>query len=325
MGAYCNPNQRGLPRPQLPQIPFNAQLHSTYIQSSKENIHPEIVEWADVVVMMHNSRVDVVDHPQPWLGSTRQNSSGMTENNWDKIKHKPVVWRSIGQSVSSIEDSLRPFREQGLKIVRYSPREEKIPGFVGSDALIRFYKDEEEYQGWSGEVRKVITIAQDMKNRNEYCHFDTFMQATEGFQRNLYGRGNDNAMDVWGGSMTHQDLIKELRRNAVYFYTGTTPASYTLAFMEAMMTGIPIVSIGPKLWNKTFPDHDLFEIPDIIQNGVNGFWSDDIPTLKGYIADLLNDEALAKRISAAGRERAIQLFGKETIKDQWTRYLESLL
>lgn len=326
MGAYSNPNSNDLPRPALPNIKYHTQLHSTYMQCSKENIHEELVNWADVIVMMHNSRVDVVDHPQPWLGSTRVNSKGATGDNWSKMKHKPVIWRSIGQSVASIEESLAPFRKDGLKIVRYSPRERHIPGYVGEDAVIRFYKDPEEFTNWSGEVRKVITFAQRMAHptRRKYLHFDIFMQATDGFQRTLFGRDNSDAMNVWGGEVTYESMKEELRRNAVYFYTGTSPASYTLSFIEAMMTGIPIVSVGPKIANAEFPGHETFEISDIIKNGVNGFWSDNIAELRDDIDRLLNDANLSRQISEEGRKTAIELFGKENIRRQWADFLNRL-
>jgi hypothetical protein len=38
-------------------------------------------------------------------------------------------------------DALARGAPEGLEIVRYSPMERNIPGYIGEDALIRFYKD----------------------------------------------------------------------------------------------------------------------------------------------------------------------------------------
>jgi hypothetical protein len=37
---------------------------------------------------------------------------------------------------------------------------------------------------------------------------------------------------------------------------------------------------------------------------------------------LLNDKKLAERIGRMGRDTAINLFGKNNIKDQWKQYLK---
>jgi glycosyltransferase involved in cell wall biosynthesis len=66
---------------------------------------------------------------------------------------------------------------------------------------------------------------------------------------------------------------------------------------------------------------DTYEIPDIIQNGVNGFVSDDINTLRGYVEFLLQNRDAAKRIGRMGRETAIELFGKENVKLAWSKFL----
>ncbi|WP_114378378.1 hypothetical protein [Paenibacillus prosopidis] len=78
--------------------------------------------------------------------------------------------------------------------------------------------------------------------------------------------------------MDYEQLKQELRENRVFFYTGVT--SYTLGFIEAFMTGIPIVSIGEKLGNHEFYKQQTFEIQEIIENGKEGIVSDDIQELR---------------------------------------------
>jgi hypothetical protein len=58
------------------------------------------------------------------------------------------------------------------------------------------------------------------------------------------------------GALPYDEMRDYLRRIRAYLYTGTQPASYTLGLIEAMMTGVPVVSIGPDhmTWQR-----DLFE------------------------------------------------------------------
>jgi len=109
MGAYANPTQEGdFLRSVIPHGEFNHDLYQVYMQCDKDNIHDELLKWADVVMMMHNSSIPGQKHPQPWLTL-----------NWDKFKkyNNIVVWRSIGQSTPDIELSLKNYKEKGLKIV----------------------------------------------------------------------------------------------------------------------------------------------------------------------------------------------------------------
>lgn len=323
MGSYANPQQRGLPRPQIKKAEYFPNLHNRYLKSSKENLDEYLVNWADVIIMMHNSRIDVVDHPQPWLGSNPENSQKKTDNNWQKLKRKPVIWRSIGQSTGQIEASLKPFRKEGLKIVRYSPMEKNIPGFVGSDATIRFYKDPFEFNHWQGQKKEVITLVQGVNSRKDHIHFNIFEKATRGLPRGLFGVDNSDLGEPWKGELSYQQLKNELRFNRVYFYTGTVPASYTLSFIEAWMTGIPVVAIGPKLFGNQY-NQETYEVHKLIRNKETGFFADSIEELRHYVELLLNDDALAHEISRKARQAAIGCFGRAEISRQWDNFLTKL-
>ena len=304
-GAYLNPEAPGdKNRPPIKGAKYDNHLIQVAMQYGKENLHPELIDPFDVIMIMHKPE---------WV-----------TNNWGKLRHKTVIWRSIGQSTLDVENRLQPCRMQGLKIVRYSPMEMTIPGYLGHEATIRFHKDPEEYGNWNGEEKKVVTIGQSMKERNPWCHFDIFEAATEGVKRVLYGPGNEETGDISGGVLSYEDLKKELRNSRVYFYTGTQPAAYTLNFMEAFMTGIPVVAQGPATGNMSSIGQFTYEIPVIIQNGVNGFWNDDIHELRKDIKRLMEDKDYAKQIGDAGRATAIKLFGKQKIKEQWRNFFENL-
>lgn len=304
-GAYVNPQApQDIKRPAT-QAKYNEHMAVLATRFSKDQLHEEMIEWADTII---------IQHVPEWI-----------INNWDKIRHKHVVWRTIGQSTSAVEMLLADYRYDGMKIVRYSPKEKNIQMNLGEDAMIRFYKDPEEYKDWNGSVDRVITLGQAIQKRGAFCNYQIFEEATREFPRIVFGADNDDLGGLWGGQLSYEDLKRELRDNRVFFYTGTQPASYTLGFIEAFMTGIPIVSVGNDVGNSLFKqEQNTFEVPEIIDSGACGFVSDNIGDLKEKVGQLLKDEALRKRISTAAREKAIQLFGKETIKKQWEVFLNSL-
>jgi glycosyltransferase involved in cell wall biosynthesis len=303
-GAYLNPmSPHDIKRPGY-QGYYDDHLVSVANQFSKDNLHKEMIDWADVIMVMHKPE---------WI-----------IQNWDKMKKKTVVWRTIGQSVSENEHSLAIMRGEGMKIVRYSPNENTIPGYLGHDAIIRFYKDENEFTGYTGEKDTVITLAQSMKKRGLFCGYDIFEECTKGFNRIIYGPDNEDT-DMAGGALSYEEMKQVMRENRVYFFTGTYPAPYTLNFIEAFMTGIPVVAIGPSLANlDIFPKHYLYEVDQFITNGVNGYISENKKELTKYVKKMIEEPELAKQIGAKGRETATLLFGKENIKQQWGEFFNSL-
>ena len=58
-------------------------------------------------------------------------------------------------------------------------------------------------------------------------------------------------------------------------------------------------------------------IPEIVENGVNGFISNDEAELKQYLVDLLNDEDLAKKMGEAARKTIVDNFSQENFVGNW--------
>ena len=287
-GTYANPNNPGDKKRPPIKGDYDKKFVDLVMHSDKEKLTREIIEPFDVIL----------SHWMPqWIA-----------NNWEVMKDKIVILRTNGQSTRDNEKWMKPYRDQGLKIVRYSPIEKTIPEYIGHDAIIRFYKDPKEWANWNGRRKRVITIGQSIKKRGVHCGYNYFKAATSGFDRKIFGPENEDTGKLWGGLIPFEKLKKELRDSRVYFYTGTMPACYTLNFMEALMTGIPVVAIGGELGNPVFLDNQYtYEIPFLIKNGVEGFVSDDIGALSEYIKALLDDHGLAKRIGQAGRAKAIEL------------------
>lgn len=303
-GAYANPaGHPSLPRPALPQIPHYPELEraASTIRATGGTFPDELIAWADTIVFMHEPEI--------------------LQKNWPKFKDKRVIFRSIGQCQPHQEVILQPMVTEGLQIVRYSPKESLLPHFAGVHAMIRFYKDPEEYKGYNGDTSFAMNMTQSIRQRGASCFHDEIQKILKDFPHLIYGIGNEELGDQWGGLLSPEEQKEVLRTNRVFVYGGTWPAAYTLSFIEAWMTGIPIVSLGKQTANDRYSKIDYFEIEDFITNGVNGFIGDDIEELRKVVEMLLNSQMTAKAIGENGRNSAISLFGKDKIKSEWQSFL----
>ena len=310
IGGYIDPaHPHDTKRPALPDIPPVPQIKAAVdaigsddnLGAAQARLPDAVLEWADTIIYHHYLDRLYGQWPRikDWL---------------DGDSNRRVIWRTVGQSVDGNEHDAQAFRAQGLQIVRYSPKERNIPHYAGEDALIRFYKDPAEWDGWTGDWPGVINITQHLRQRDPYTNWGYWAQATAGLNAKPLGPGSE----VIGGpgEMPLADMQDWLRRARAYLYTGTQPASYTLGLIEAMMTGIPVVSIGPA-WMRLFAyGPDLFEGHEIAQVG-----SDDPAEANAILRELLGLPEHAKRVGEQARARAIELFGIDTIREQWRAYL----
>lgn len=308
-GAYTNPNGHWqLKRPGVPGMRAMPELMEVAVSSPRTELPWEIIEPFDVIIIMDGYYI-----PE------------LLKHNWNHIKHKVVILRTIGQSLPGKEKALQEYRGEGLKIVRYSPMEEKLKNFAGQDAVIRFYKDPDEWCGWTGQNERLINFSQTLKGRRDFCGHDFIMDIAPGFPLKVYGSGNEDLGEFNGGGQPYDIMKTTMRESRAYLYAGTWPASYTLSFIEAWMTGIPMVAAGPDVWkHRDHPDINLYEVKGFIDNGHNGFSSNDTNYLKEMIKKLMDDQDFARMIGENGRKKAIELFGKEKVKAQWESFLNNL-
>ena len=302
-GAYHNPqNLDDKKRPPL-DLPFHKSFSDNTLLYPKENLDPELIKWADTIICMHVS---------DWLFK-----------NWEKLKGKRIILRTIGQQTIEDESKIKWMRREGLEIVRYSPREITVPGYVGEDAMIRFAKKPDEFGPWMGIKKQVITVAQSFKQRDFSCNYTLFEKATLNYPRKVFGPHNEDLNDTYGGCPDYENLRKELSMAYLYFYTGTYPASYTLNFIESAMTGLPMVALGDMLGNGTeFMSQQTYEVADLLKRYDAGIVGDNLTQLRAGVELLFNDAELRKKYSRNIRSLAVDLFDHEKIKKQWKEYLK---
>lgn len=312
-GGYQNPRESGEGiRPPVPSAPVFPDLIEAcekvrrefgdpgpYIDWAKAHLPDEVIDWADVIIAHH-----FVDR---WIF-----------NQWNRIGHKRVIWRTCGQSNPELEMLMGSLRPKGLQIVRYSPKEAAMPSYAGEDALIRFGKYPSDYGPWTGEVACVANVTQHMKQRGDACGYSFWSEATRGLFARPAGPGSEEMRGV--GELTYDQMLDYLRRCRVYLYTGTVAAPYTLGLMEAMLTGIPVVSIGPDAWagpSALFEGHEIVGVRVDDPRAANALLAGALTLSAEDYANHPEWDNTPDKV----RQRAIDLFDVAHIGPQWQAVL----
>lgn len=311
VGFYLNPTTpTRKARPPL-SIQVNAELkslfeelHPDYTPVSPIKLHPDFLNKFDIVVNAH------------YLENL--------ELNWGHLKDKLVIRRTITQGNDGYEARFKPFRDWGLKVVRFSPKEVSLKSFNGADAVIRVGIDPELFKGWKGISPEVLTIQTSMRRNSLNTQFDLYNFVTQPFNRTLIGFGNEDV--PWALRDVDDRLIQQKRQECrVYYSSCTKPGAYAYTFAEALMTGCPVVTLGPKLGNFDDDFHGRFfeqhEILDTLPG--SGLWSDNPAELKDFIQQFMDNEALAAKTSKLARELALKVYSKDVAKEAWRRFFES--
>lgn len=241
----------------------------------------------------------------------------------------PVVYRTIGQSNDGAEAEFARLADR-ISIVRYSPREEGLPGFAKTDASIYFGKECGDYPMWTGEEGP-ITFHSHYNLRSAICVPDIpgYTRLTEGFDAALYGLAGEGIAN-YRGHLSSREQFPTLARAGCYVYVWSKPPSYTLSLMEAMLVGVPVVAPSARL-AATLPENagfawvpERYEVPALLSGGC-GLTYDTIEQGREQIAMLLSDRPYAETISHRARERAQRLFGNASVGPQWTAFFETVV
>jgi len=300
IGEYNDPrNPRLSTRPAIDQNQQELAKIVSHIPicSDLKHIDERLIKWADIIWIMH--RPD-------WL-----------ETVLGRVRNKPVILRTIGQNIAHHEHLINQYKSthSNFKVVRYSPYEVFVPHFKHMDVLIRFYTDEDVYKGWLGNIDKGLIVSQNILQRSSQTNGSFLLEAAKSIDIDIYGRMNGDSIK----ELSFNEYIAALKAYKFILIAGTIPASYTLTFIEALMSGIPVIALGPALGDGHMLGQSTYEVPTIIQSGVNGFIVDSIPELISARAQLSSKNE--KFISMEGRKTALELFSKQSIKKQWQEFL----
>lgn len=269
-----------------------------YAAPADQQVIPRsFVEQFDVVIVMHD--LDFI------------------ERHWSALSAAKVVWRSIGVGTEQLEPRVAALRSAGMLVVRYCSTEQIASRYAGHDAVIRFGKVEDDIPVWQGGEAQVLTFSHLFRQRFP-VEYAFYVEAVAGVTSKLGGTGNEDVPGALGivDFATQQSL---LTTSSLYFYGAGTFIPYTLNFMEAWLSGIPLVALDCRAVYSE-PQCRFAEVPTLITSGVDGYLVRSPEEARRIFRDLMADEGLARRIGAAGAERARAHFSSRVIGPQWQAF-----
>lgn len=154
---------------------------------------------------------------------------------------------------------------------------------------------------------KILTVANDFVNRDYCLNYSGWKRITDGLEVKLVGetRGlSEPAKSI-------EDLVDEYNSCSVYFNSSTLSPIPT-SLLEAMACGCAIVSTATCM------------IPDIIQNGKNGYISNDEDELKKYLKYLLDNEPVRQELGKNARQTIIDMFSEEGFINTWNSIFDNI-
>lgn len=153
----------------------------------------------------------------------------------------------------------------------------------------------------------VLTVANDFINRDYCLNFSGWQRITNGLNTKLIGE--TKGLSEPAKSMN--DLVDAYNECSVYLNTSTL-SPIPMSLLEAMSCGCAVVSTATCM------------IPEIIQNGYNGYISNDEEELRKYINIILNDESIRKELGRNARDTITQKFSENEFINNWNALFDNI-
>lgn len=217
----------------------------------------------------------------------------------------PKIYFAAKEDELAFDDWARLLDRADFSVASYYPRTTAWlrQHFGVRVAEIELGVDASEYDGWTGELAQVLTVIHSWKDRGWHHHL--YADAVRG----LAARHVDH-LDRAAPPVGYDELRALFRQSRVYLHDGER--EYTIVLIEAMMTGMPVVS---------------FALPGIeryVVHGVNGFVAHDAAQAREYCSLLLADWDLARAMGAASRARALARHDERRWRADWQRVIGAI-
>ncbi len=163
---------------------------------------------------------------------------------------------------------------------------------------------------YEGTIPRGISVVNGMQGRPRIAGYDLFLHARGRIPLDAVGMGTEAFGGL--GDVPYRDLHHLTARYRFLF----SPMRYTslpLAVVEAMSIGMPVVALGTTA------------LPDVIQDGVNGYISSDPDTLIDRMKELVADPDLARKLGRRAQETARERFGMDRFRREWDDVLHEAI
>lgn len=150
----------------------------------------------------------------------------------------------------------------------------------------------------------ILVVVNDFVNRGEILGYKLFEELVKGLPYKLIG-------DTTPISKPAKDVheLVSLYQNARVFLNTSKVSPIPSVIMEAQSCGVPVVSTSNCM------------IPEVVDDKVTGFLSNDKTELRQYLELLLEDERLATSMGLQGRERMKEKYSLPAFVGEWNKQL----
>lgn len=147
-----------------------------------------------------------------------------------------------------------------------------------------------------------LSMCNDWINRDIPCGFSLWKQVIEGLPFKVLG----DTPGLSKGTESLEECIEELQ-NAKIFLNTSQFSPIPMSVLEGMACGCAIVSSATGM------------LPEIIENGENGFITNDPIQMKNYLNKLLSDDDLAKKMGQKARDTILDRFKMSKFVFDWEK------
>jgi hypothetical protein len=174
--------------------------------------------------------------------------------------------------------------------------------------VIRPCADPDEYRGFEGSRPVALRVANAVMQRQERFAWSAHLAITAGHAAQLVG--HNPTLEGVQPAGSWQELRTLYREHRAYVHTAGAGLDdgYNLGLIEAMVTGMPVVSLAGA------------ESP--VVDGYNGYVSDDVAYLNVRLGVLLADRELAIQLGERARSTATELFSVSRFVRAWQSTLD---
>lgn len=152
---------------------------------------------------------------------------------------------------------------------------------------------------------QILSVVNDWINRDIFCNFQGWKRITEGLPVRVVG----DTPGLSKPAASVAELVGEYRNSLIFLNTSTVSPIPT-ALLEAMACGCAVVSTATCM------------IPEIIENGVNGYISNDEEELRKIIVDLLQKPRRCAELGYNAKKTIHDSFSKNKFINSWNRVFD---
>lgn len=195
-----------------------------------------------------------------------------------------------------------------ISAVSVAVSETKARSWGQACPVIRPCADPEEYAGFEGTRPVALRVANHVLQRQERFDWAAHLAMTRGHASAVVG--NNPTLDGSLPARSWEDLRLCYREHRVYVHSAGRGLDdgYNLGVVEAMTTGMPIVSLAGS------------ESP--VVDGYSGYVSEDVGYLNERLGALLANRELAIELGGRARNAALELFAVSRFVKAWGRVID---